>query len=99
MPRRIVGQCNTVDFRHLEHLADAMARGIDPDLTNLTKRQQLAVGVLGYFQRCDIKFDVLLKVKEVLCWDLGAGQNAYEFKLIDPKDQETRNILNNMRIR
>lgn len=97
MVRRIAGQCNTSDFKHLECLSDAMSRGIKPDLTNLTNRQKMAVMVLDHFQRCGVKFEVLLKIKEVLVWEPGYGETSYEYKLLRPGDRQTASILQGMR--
>lgn len=87
MSRRIVGQCNTSDFMYLEHLSDAMSRGIEPDLTNLTNRQKIAVLVLRHFQQCGVDFKVLLKIKEVLAWEYDNKKIAFEYKLLDLKDK------------
>lgn len=46
MARRIVGQCNTADFRYLEHLSSVIARGDEVDLANLSNKQKMAVRVL-----------------------------------------------------
>jgi len=98
MPRRIIGQCNTADFRTLEHLSDLIARGEEVDLTNLTNRQKAAVRVLAHFNLCKVPFKVLLKIKEVLIWDADPG-TILEYKLLNPRDRETRDILRTMRVR
>ena len=94
--RHIIGQCNTADFRLLEHLSDMMSRGKEVDLTNLSNKQKMAVHVLHHFQKNDIPFEVLLKIREVIIWSMNSGI-AYEYKLLDPRDKETRNILKSMR--
>lgn len=94
--RRVIGQCNIADFRHLEHLSDIMARGEEVDLTNLTNRQKMAVRVLHHFNQCNVSFEVLLKIKEVLIWDMGDGGAAFEYKLLHPGDSETLKILREM---
>ncbi len=96
MPRHIIGQCNTADFRYLEHLSDVIARGEEIDLTNLSNKQKMAVHVLHHFQEKNVPFKVLLKVKEIVVWDMSPGM-AFEYKLLDKRDKETRAVLRNMR--
>lgn len=90
--RRTMGQCNTADFRYLEHLSSIIARGGEIDTSNLTSTQRMAVLVLRHFQENDVPFNVLLKIREVLIWDMNPG-TAFEYKLLDPRDKETRDIL------
>ncbi len=97
MARRIVGQCSTSDFKYLEHLADVLRDGGEIDTTNLTNRQIVAVRVLRQFQSCGVEFSVLLKIREVLVWQLDEGGYAFEYKLIDPRDADTRDILRSMK--
>jgi len=94
--RRIVGQCNTADFRHLEHLADVLAYGGEIDTSNLSNKQKMAVLVLRHFQKSNVPFKVLLKLREIIVWDLNPGI-GFEYKLLDPRDKETHDILKNMR--
>ena len=95
MGRRIVGQCFTSDFKYLEQLSDAMNRGIEPDLTNLTSRQKMAVAILHHFQICGVKFEVLLKIKVILVWEDEDKKTMFEYKLLKP-DHETATILRTM---
>ncbi len=97
MTRRIVGQCSTSDFKYLEHLADVLRDGGEIDTANLTKKQVMAVQVLHHFHNCGVKLSVLLKIREVLVWQLDGGGYAFEYKLINPRDVDTRNILRGMR--
>jgi len=97
MTRRIVGQCSTSDFKYLEHLADVLRDGGEVDTANLTNRQKMAVRVLKHFMDCNVKYSVMLKIREVLVWQLYEGKYAFEYKLIDPRDTETRNILRRMK--
>ncbi len=97
MARRIVGQCSTSDFKYLEYLADVLRDGGEIDTTNLTNRQIMAVRVLHHFMACNVKSSVLLKTREVLVWKLDGGRYPFEYKLINPRDTETRNILQSMK--
>ena len=93
MGRRIIGQCNTTNFKSLEHLSTLMHRGEDVDLTNLSNRQKAAVMVLRHLQSCSVPFKVALKTREVLVWEMPDKGLAFEYKLLDPGDIETRKIL------
>ena len=95
--RKIIGQCNTSDFATLAHLSGLMERGEEVDLTNLTNRQKVAVRVLEHFMKKHIPLKVLSKLREVLLWDLGDGSAGFEYKLIDPRDDETQAILRGYR--
>jgi len=95
--RRIVGQCSTSDFKYLEYLADVLRDGGEIDMTNLTNRQKIAVRVLKHFQDCGTNFSVLLKIREVLVWQYDGGGYAFEYKLLNPRDIDTRNILRGMK--
>lgn len=95
MSKRIFGQCNTADFHYLEHLSDVIARGDEIDLTNLSKKQKMAVLVLHKFQEQNVPFKVLLKLKEVIIWDLDPG-TVFEYRLLDPRDEDTRKVIKDM---
>ena len=96
MSRRIIGQCHLADFKALQHLKTLIDRGEEVDLTNLTNRQKVAVQVLHHFQSCDVPFKVLLKLREVLVWELPDKGLAFEYKLLTPGDKETALILRNL---
>ena len=96
MSRRIIGQCNTADFKALEHLSTLMHRGEEVDLTNLSNRQKAAVTVLHHFQLCGVPFRVALKIREVLMWEMPDKGLAFEYKLLDSHDSKTRGILQTM---
>ena len=96
MGRRIIGQCNTTNFKELEHLSTLMRRGEEVDLTNLSNRQKAAVTVLHHFQLCGVPFRVALKIREVLIWEMPDKGLAFEYKLLDPGDSKTREILRTM---
>ena len=93
MGRRIMGQCNTADFKDLEHLSTLMHRGEEVDLTNLSSRQKAAVMVLHHFQSCSVPFEVALKIREVLVWEMPDKGLAFEYKLLDPADTATQKVL------
>lgn len=93
MPRKIIGQCNTSDFKHLEHLLILLNRGEAIDVAHLSKRQNAAILVVRHFQLCGVSFGVLLKVREVLVWEMPDKKLAFEYKLLDPGDVDTRQIL------
>ena len=93
MSRRIIGQCNTADFKAIEHLSTLMHRGEEVDLTNLSNRQKAAVAVLHHFQGCMVPFKVALKLREVLIWEMPDKGLAFEYKLLDPGDSDTRKLL------
>jgi len=94
---RIIGQCNIADFKYLEYLSDIMARGEGIDLANLTNRQKMAVRVLDHFNQCNVPFKVLLKIREVLIWDMGDGGVGFEYKLLHQGDLGTLKILQTMK--
>lgn len=97
MERRIIGQCNTNDFIHLEHLSEWMAQGREVDLSNLTNRQKVAVRVLAHFQRNGESIELCRKLREVKLWDMGSGGAAFEYVLLDKRDRVTRDKLRAMR--
>ncbi len=96
MGRRIIGQCNTTDFKALEHLSTLMHRGEEVNLTNLSNRQKAAVTLLHHFQLCGVPFEVALKIREVLMWEMPDKGLAFEYKLLDPGDDKTRTVLQTM---
>lgn len=70
---RIIGQCNTADFRSIEHLACTLT-GDGPeqlDADSLSKKQKFALVVIASFREAGIKFKELYKVREILFWDSG----------------------------
>lgn len=99
MARKIIGQCSTADFRDLEHLVTLPAMDIEAYVHNLNSRQQAALKVLNYFQLCGIPFEVLLKLKEVLIWEMPDHGLSFEYKLLDARDIKTQNILRTMKPR
>ncbi len=96
MARRIIGQCSTTDFKDLEHLSTLMHRGEKVDLNYLNNRQKAAVQVLRHFQLNGVPFDVALKLREVLIWEMPDKGLAFEYKLLNLGDSDTRCILQTM---
>lgn len=95
--RRIIGQCNTADFNDLEHLAILVRRGGEMSPDNLNGRQKVAIIVLRHFQLCGIPFEVLLKLREVLVWEMPDKSLTFEFKLLNQHDVKTLDTLRTMR--
>ena len=96
MARRIIGQCSTTDFKDLEHLVDLVRRGEEVHMGNLSGRRKAAVMVMRHFQLCGVKFDVLMKIREVLVWEMPDKGLAFEYKLLDSRDSETSSTLLSM---
>lgn len=98
MARRIIGQCNTADFKDIEHLVSLIPRGgVFQD--NLSNRQKAAVRVIYHFEQCGVPFGILLKLREVLVWEMADKGLAFEYKLLDPRDFDTAHILMTMQPR
>jgi len=94
MSRRIIGQCNTADFKDLEHLAEWSRSGHHIDLHAVnSRRQNAALMVLRHFQLCGVGFDVVLKLREVLVWETENKNLIFEYKLMNPRDVATWRIL------
>jgi hypothetical protein len=93
--RRIIGQCNTADFRELARHAHLMSIGQDPGDADLSKTQKTAFMVLRHLFSCGVTFEVALRLREVLVWKLSDG-TAFEYKLLHPGDTITLGILENM---
>jgi len=97
MSRRIIGQCNAADFANLQVLITAAGRGDEFSIPPLVKgKQKAAVMVLHHFQTCGVSFDILLKLREVLVWEMPDKGLAFEYKLLDPRDKATWFILDHM---
>ncbi len=94
MGRRIIGQCSTKDFHDLEHLSDLVQQ--QPGqifMDNLTNTQKAAVRVLCHLQTCGVPFNTALQLREVLIWEMPDGGLAFEYKLLDPRDMDTKKLL------
>jgi len=96
MARRIIGQCNTTDFKDIEHLATLVSLGEHIYPGNMTGRQKAAVLVVHHFQSCGVPFEVLFKIREVLVWEMPDKGLAFEYKLLNPYDAGTLLTLQTM---
>lgn len=97
MSRRIIGQCGLADFKDIEHTADLVRGGQDVrQETALSGRQKATVLVVHHFQSCGVPFGVLMKIREVLVWEMPDKGLAFEYKLLDRLDSKTDSILLNM---
>jgi hypothetical protein len=97
MPRRIIGQCSVSDFKNIENLAVSQdVTSLEANVARLSKRQNMAVRVIYHFQQCGVPYKILLKVREVLVWEMPGQGLAFEYKLIDPHDEKTLRTLQNM---
>ncbi len=97
--RKIIAQCNTADFKYLEHLTDKLGHGesIHQDCANFTLKQKMAVTVLHHFQDCGVPFKWLLKLREVLIWENPDKTLLFEYRLLDPHDDATKLVLRLMK--
>ncbi|MDP2917086.1 MAG: hypothetical protein Q8O16_04060 [Dehalococcoidia bacterium] len=99
MARRIIAQCNTVDFNDIAHLVDLVSNGGAVFQDNLNSRQKATIRVVYHFEQCGVPFKVLLKLREVLVWEMPDKGLAFEYKLLDPRDSATWHILRTMQPR
>ena len=76
---RIIGQCNTADFKSIEHLALALKNPEMLDLGTLSGKQKLALVIIATFKEAGIKFQETYKIREILFWDDGHA----EFKFLN----------------
>jgi len=100
MSRRIIGQVHITDFKSLDELAIHVdTTGKTPFMLprELTKKEKIALRVAAWFIKCGVSTRVLQKIKEVLIWEETPGGGIlFEYKLLDPKDIETAQIIMNM---
>lgn len=68
---RIIGQCNTADFKSIEHLALTLKNPEMLDLSTLSRKQKLAILVMAVFKEAGIKVKDAYKIREFLFWDDG----------------------------
>lgn len=76
---RIIGQCNTADFKSIEHLALTLTDSEMLDVSTLNRKQRLALLVMVAFREVGIKPQETYKVREVLFWD----DSHIEFRFLD----------------
>jgi hypothetical protein len=96
MPRHIIGQCSISDFVELQK--QALSLNTEEVVANIqaSNKQKVVYMVVHHFQLCGIPFKRLLKLKQVLVWEMDDKSLAFEYKLLDPKDTETLRILRTM---
>jgi hypothetical protein len=91
---RIICQCNTADFRSIEHLALALKDPAMIDQSTLKRKEKLALLVMASAIDAGIAFNDLFKVKEILFWDNGRldwkflnvpGAKELKMKLEEPQ--------------
>ena len=68
---RIIGQCDTADFRSIEHLAIALEDPAMLDQSTLKRKQKLAFMVLAAALDAGINYKELFKIKTILFRDDG----------------------------
>ena len=78
MPK-IIGQCNTADFKSIEHLALTLKNPEMLDPSTLSRKQKLALVVMAALKEAGIKFQEAYKIREILFWDDGHA----EFKFLN----------------
>jgi len=93
---RIIGQCNTADFKGIEHLAWTLEKPEIFDPSTLSRKQKLALLVMAVFQEIGIKPKETYKIREILFWDDG----HIEFKFFNvPGARELLMKLNQPKIK
>jgi len=93
---RIIGQCNTADFKGIEHLALALEDPEMLDIGALSRKQKLALLVMAAFKESGIKPKETYKIREILFWDDG----HIEFKFFNvPGARELLMKLNQPKIK
>ncbi len=93
--RRIIGQCNTADFKSIEHLALVLTSQPEMlDTSTLSRKQKLALGVIAALAEAGIKLRECYKIREILFWNDGSanfrfftvpGTRELMLKLNEPK--------------
>ena len=80
--RRVIGQCNQVDFVSIEHLASVTEDLEKLDTSTLTNRQKFAFHFITLTIRKKIPWRMLKLVQEVLFWGVGSNVSGVEIKFI-----------------
>ena len=91
VPRRILGQCNQVDFANIEHLAMTLKDPEMLDTSTLTNRQKYAHHFLALTIKKKIPWKMVRLVNEVLFWGENEKISAVEIKFI--RDQSKRSEI------
>lgn len=90
MPR-IRSQCNTADFKDIEHLASTYNNPEMLDPSTLKKKQKLALAVVFAFTKAGLSFRDIYTIKEILFWDDGRWEYRFHPGLA------ARAVLNRLR--
>ena len=71
--RKMVSQCNTADFKLIEHLVKS--KGDRP--SSLTKKQKLAVAAVFAFAHAGLTFPEIYAIREIIFWDDGTWEYRF----------------------
>ena len=93
---KIIGQCNTADFKDIEYLAVTLINPEMLDVSTLSRKQKLALVVIAAFKEAGIKFYECRKIREILFWD--DGHIAFKFLHV-PGAKELLIRLNEPRVK
>ena len=94
MPRRILGQCNQVDFADIEHLVMVLENPEMLDLSTLKKKQEFAFRFVAIAQDKGISWELLREViREVLFW----GENGEKITHIEIRFIKDRSKVRKIR--
>jgi hypothetical protein len=79
------------------HIVAQMNEGVmlEKNLDTLSNSERMAVKVIYYFYSCGVSFAVLLRLREVLVWQMEDGAMAFEYKF-QKGDIESYRIIQNM---
>lgn len=84
MPERIIGQCNTADFKTIEHLVDMYGTGDpSPDTFKLKKKQILALALVSGLHAIGLSFEHCYRIRVVLFWE-----NHVEFRFFPGSESQ-----------
>jgi hypothetical protein len=71
---RIVSQCNTADFKLIEHLANSQDERVG---ASLKPKQRLALAAVFAFTKIGLTFEEIYTIKEILFWDDGRWEYRF----------------------
>ena len=75
--RKIRSQCNTADFKDIEHLASAYNTPEMLDPSTLKNKQKLALAAVFAFTKAGLSFRDIYTIKEILFWDDGTWEYRF----------------------
>jgi hypothetical protein len=80
------------------HVIAQMNEGVilEKNLDTLSNSEKMAAKVIYYFYSCGVSFAVLLRLREVLVWQMEDGGMAFEYKF-EKGDTESYRIIQNMK--